>query len=152
MPPLNGISTDQTIAGITGNNTAGVPGNNTGESQGGFGVFGRADGPSGTGVVGASSTLHGVHGVNGNGSPANPPLIAAGVWGETDNGFGVYGNSEANNGVTCLINERVALDSAGVRQAFAARGIVALKGDWISPVILPQILIAPTIIDALGKV
>jgi thiol:disulfide interchange protein DsbD len=82
--------------------------------------------------------------------------------------------------VTCLINERVALDSAGVQQAFAARGIVALKGDWTNrnpeitallqqygrsgvplyllysgkgdPVILPQLLTAATVLDALGKV
>jgi hypothetical protein len=91
MPPLNGLSTDKTIAGVTGNNTA--------EPQGGFGVFGRADGPFGTGVVGSSSSSHGVHGINGQGNPANAPAISAGVWGETDNGFGVYGNSAANNGV-----------------------------------------------------
>ena len=42
----------------------------------------------------------------------------------------VFVNLTADWCVTCLINERVALDSAGVRQAFAARGIVALKGDW----------------------
>jgi thiol:disulfide interchange protein DsbD len=67
-----------------------------------------------------------------------------------------------------------------VRQAFVARGIVALKGDWTSqnpeitallqhfgrsgvplyllysgkgePVILPQILTASGVLDALGKV
>jgi hypothetical protein len=66
---------------------------------GGFGVFGRADGPFGTGVVGTSSTSHGVHGVNGQGDPASAPAIAAGVWGETDNGFGVFGNSANNNGI-----------------------------------------------------
>jgi hypothetical protein len=91
MPPLNGSSTDQTIPGVTGKNTA--------EPQGGFGVFGQADGPFGTGVVGTSSTSHGVHGINHQGNPANAPVISAGVWGETDTGFGVYGNSGANNGV-----------------------------------------------------
>jgi thiol:disulfide interchange protein len=92
----------------------------------------------------------------------------------------VFVNLTADWCVTCLINERVALDSAGVRQAFAARGIVALKGDWTNrnpeitallqqygrsgvplyllyggkgePVILPQILTAGTILDALAKV
>jgi thiol:disulfide interchange protein/DsbC/DsbD-like thiol-disulfide interchange protein len=92
----------------------------------------------------------------------------------------VFVNLTADWCVTCLINERVALDSDGVRQAFAARGIVALKGDWTNrnpeitallqqygrsgvplyllyggkgkPVILPQILTAATVLDALGKV
>jgi thiol:disulfide interchange protein len=92
----------------------------------------------------------------------------------------VFVNLTADWCVTCLINERVALDSAGVRQAFAARGIVALKGDWTNrnpeitallqqygrsgvplyllysgkgdPVILPQLLTASTVLDALGKV
>jgi len=92
----------------------------------------------------------------------------------------VFVNLTASWCVTCLINERVALDSEAVRQAFAARGIVALKGDWTTqnpeitallqqfgrsgvplyllyggkgePVILPQILTAASVLDALGKV
>ncbi len=32
--------------------------------------------------------------------------------------------------VTCLVNERVALEPASVRQAFAAHGVAYLKGDW----------------------
>ena len=32
--------------------------------------------------------------------------------------------------LTCLFNERATLDSETVRHAFAAHGIVALKGDW----------------------
>ena len=92
----------------------------------------------------------------------------------------VFVNLTASWCVTCLINERVALDSDVVRQAFAARGIVALKGDWTTqnpeitallqqfgrsgvplyllyggkgePVILPQILTAASVLDALGKV
>jgi thiol:disulfide interchange protein len=92
----------------------------------------------------------------------------------------VFVNLTASWCVTCLINERVALDSDAVRQAFVARGIVALKGDWTSqnpeitallqqfgrsgvplylfysgrgePVILPQILTAASVLDALGKV
>jgi len=92
----------------------------------------------------------------------------------------VFVNLTASWCVTCLINERVALDSDAVRQAFAARGIVALKGDWTTqnpeitdllqqfgrsgvplyllyggkgePVILPQILTAASVLDALGKV
>jgi thiol:disulfide interchange protein len=79
--------------------------------------------------------------------------------------------------VTCLVNERLALDSEAVRRAFAERGVVALKGDWTNqnpeiteflqrfgrsgvplyllysgkgePVVLPQILTAATVLDAL---
>jgi len=81
--------------------------------------------------------------------------------------------------VTCLINERVALDSEAVRNAFAERGVVALRGDWTNqnpeitqflqkfgrsgvplyllytgkgePLVLPQILTATSVLDALGK-
>ena len=95
-------------------------------------------------------------------------------------GTPVFVNLTASWCVTCLINERVALDSEAVRQAFAARGIVALKGDWTTqnpeitallqqfgrsgvplyllydgkgePMILPQILTAASVLDALGKV
>jgi len=92
----------------------------------------------------------------------------------------VFVNLTASWCVTCLINERVALDSAAVRQAFAAHGIVALKGDWTTqnpeitallqqfgrsgvplyllydgkgePVVLPQILTAASVLEVLGKV
>ena len=91
----------------------------------------------------------------------------------------VFVNLTAAWCVTCLINERVALDSAAVRKAFAERGIVPLKGDWTNqnpeitqflqqfgrsgvplyllytgkgePVLLPQILTAASVLDALGK-
>jgi thiol:disulfide interchange protein DsbD len=92
----------------------------------------------------------------------------------------VFVNLTASWCVTCLINERVALDSSAVRQAFAERGIVPLKGDWTSqnpeitkflqqfgrsgvplyllytgrggePVMLPQILTATSVLDAIGK-
>jgi thiol:disulfide interchange protein DsbD len=32
--------------------------------------------------------------------------------------------------ITCKVNERVALSDPGVQQAFAAGGVVALRGDW----------------------
>jgi thiol:disulfide interchange protein DsbD len=32
--------------------------------------------------------------------------------------------------VTCLVNERLALDTAATRSAFAAHGVTYLKGDW----------------------
>jgi thiol:disulfide interchange protein/DsbC/DsbD-like thiol-disulfide interchange protein len=111
---------------------------------------------------------------------AYEPFTAARLAALEAAGKPVFVNLTADWCVTCLINERVALDSAGVRQAFAARGIVALKGDWTNrnseitallqqygrsgvplyllysgkgdPVILPQILTASTVLDALGKV
>ncbi len=42
----------------------------------------------------------------------------------------VFVNLTAAWCITCLLNERTTLDSVTVRRAFAARGIVALKGDW----------------------
>jgi thiol:disulfide interchange protein DsbD len=91
----------------------------------------------------------------------------------------VFVNLTASWCVTCLINERVALDSEAVRDAFAARGIVPLKGDWTNqnpeitqflqqfgrsgvplyllytgkgqPVMLPQILTASSVLDALAR-
>jgi thiol:disulfide interchange protein DsbD len=92
----------------------------------------------------------------------------------------VFVNLTASWCVTCLVNERVALDSSAVREAFAERGIVPLKGDWTSqnpeitqflqqfgrsgvplyllysgrggePVMLPQILTAASVLDAIGK-
>jgi hypothetical protein len=67
-------------------------------SAGGNGVFASSTVPYASGVVGASSISHGVHGINGKGA-SNPPLIAAGLWGESDGGFGVYGASIDNNGI-----------------------------------------------------
>jgi thiol:disulfide interchange protein DsbD len=111
---------------------------------------------------------------------AYEPFTAARLAAFEAAGKPVFVNLTASWCVTCLINERVALDSDAVRQAFAARGIVALKGDWTSqnpeitsllqqfgrsgvplyllysgkgePVILPQILTAGSVLDALGKV
>lgn len=82
--------------------------------------------------------------------------------------------------VTCLVNERVALDTGAVRRAFAARDVAYLKGDWTrqdpaltgflrehgrdgvplylyypthgaSPVVLPQVLTAGTVLAAIGE-
>ena len=111
---------------------------------------------------------------------AYEPYTAERLVALTSAGSPVFVNLTASWCVTCLINERVALDSDAVRHAFAARGIVALKGDWTSqnpeitallqqfgrsgvplyllysgkgePVILPQILTASDVLDALGKV
>ena len=42
----------------------------------------------------------------------------------------VFVNMTAAWCVTCLLNERVALGSTDVRQAFADKGVTYLKGDW----------------------
>jgi thiol:disulfide interchange protein DsbD len=42
----------------------------------------------------------------------------------------VFVNMTAAWCVTCLVNERVALSSGAVRQAFTDRGVTYLKGDW----------------------
>jgi len=81
--------------------------------------------------------------------------------------------------VTCLLNERVAIDTEAVRHAFAARDVAYLKGDWTrqdptltgflrengrdgvplylfypphadAPVVLPQILTAGTVLTTVG--
>jgi thiol:disulfide interchange protein len=44
----------------------------------------------------------------------------------------VFVNFTAAWCVTCLVNERVALRSSAVADAFAKRGVVALKADWTS--------------------
>lgn len=44
-------------------------------------------------IVGGSVIAHGVHGVNGAGAAAGAPQAGTGVWGESDNGFGVFGAS-----------------------------------------------------------
>ena len=82
--------------------------------------------------------------------------------------------------ITCLVNEQTALDNAAVRRAFAARGIVALRGDWTrqnpditaflqkfgrsgvplyllydkagTPTVLPQILTEAAVLSAVGKI
>ena len=92
----------------------------------------------------------------------------------------VFVNLTAAWCITCLINERTALDREAVRRTFAERRIVALKGDWTrrdpeitallqeygrsgvplyllydkagTPIVLPQILTEATVLDALGKI
>lgn len=92
----------------------------------------------------------------------------------------VFVNMTAAWCITCLVNERVALDQPAVRQAFAAHGVVTLTGDWTrqdaaitrflrshgrdgvplyvlyppgpgAAVILPQILTPATVLSALER-
>jgi thiol:disulfide interchange protein len=92
----------------------------------------------------------------------------------------VFVNLTAAWCITCLINEQTALDGEAVRQAFAARHIVALKGDWTrqdptitaflqkfgrsgvplyllydeagTPTVLPQLLTQASVLAAVGKI
>ena len=92
----------------------------------------------------------------------------------------VFVNMTAAWCVTCLVNERLAISTTSVRQAFSDQGITYLKGDWTrqdpaitaylrqngrdgvplyvyyppngaTPVILPQILTEGTVLAALGR-
>lgn len=91
----------------------------------------------------------------------------------------VFVNLTAAWCLTCLFNETATLDTVAVRQAFAAGGVVALKGDWTrqdpaitaflrkfgrsgvplylfydgggTPTVLPQILTESGVLAVLGK-
>ncbi|HTV33934.1 MAG TPA: protein-disulfide reductase DsbD domain-containing protein [Methylocella sp.] len=108
--------------------------------------------------------------------PYSPSRLAA----LRTEGRPVFVNLTAAWCVTCKINERVALASDAVRQAFAARHIAYLKGDWTrpdpaisallhehgrdgvplylfyparggEPIVLPQLLTSGIVLDALGR-
>jgi thiol:disulfide interchange protein DsbD len=95
-------------------------------------------------------------------------------------GIPVFVNATAAWCITCLVNERVALHSPAVAEAFAKKGVVYLKADWTSkspkiaallesfgrsgvplyvvygkapgePQVLPQILSERTLIEAVGS-
>ena len=96
-----------------------------------------------------------------------------------DSGTPTFVNLTADWCITCLANEKIALDRDNTQQAFTQAGIVKLKGDWTHynpeitqllaqfdrngvplyllysgkrnepPVILPQILREQTVIDAI---
>jgi thiol:disulfide interchange protein DsbD len=92
----------------------------------------------------------------------------------------VFVNMTAAWCITCLVNERVALSTDAVKQAFAAGNIAYLKGDWTNrnpeitrmlerygrsgvplyllygggddPAVLPQILTAATVLQEIDRV
>jgi len=93
----------------------------------------------------------------------------------------VFVNVTAAWCITCLVNERVALRSAAVTEAFTNRGVVVLKADWTNrdpsitemlgsfgrsgvplyllypaaagePAVLPQILSEGAVIEAVNKI
>jgi thiol:disulfide interchange protein DsbD len=92
----------------------------------------------------------------------------------------VFVNMTAAWCVTCLVNERVALSSEAVKEAFEKQNVAYLKGDWTqadpaisqflrehgregvplyvlypphgeAPVVLPQILTANAVLDELKR-
>jgi thiol:disulfide interchange protein len=92
----------------------------------------------------------------------------------------VFVNMTAAWCVTCLVNERIALSGAAVKQAFADHNVAYLKGDWTrpdpeiseflrqhgrdgvplyllfppngqAPIVLPQILTAGIVVDELDR-
>lgn len=120
--------------------------------------------PSGVAVIAASADA----------LPYSPERLAA----LRAEGRPVFVDMTAAWCVTCLINERVTLASAAVRQAFAAHKVVYVKGDWTradpaitrflrahgrdgvplyvyfpvrgEPVVLPQILTADIVVSELN--
>jgi thiol:disulfide interchange protein DsbD len=92
----------------------------------------------------------------------------------------VFVNMTAAWCITCLVNERIALSTGAVREAFAGKQVAYLKGDWTSrnpeitrllekfgrsgvplyvlyrggrePVVLPQILTQSLVLDALEQI
>jgi thiol:disulfide interchange protein/DsbC/DsbD-like thiol-disulfide interchange protein len=143
-------------------------------------------GLAGVGAVGALLLATSLSAVSGGAAPATggaqqglsyEPFTEQRLAALEDQGKPIFVDLTAAWCITCLVNERVALDSEAVRQAFAERGVVALKGDWTNqnpeiteflqrfgrsgvplyllyrgnsePVVLPQILTAGTVLDAL---
>jgi thiol:disulfide interchange protein/DsbC/DsbD-like thiol-disulfide interchange protein len=107
------------------------------------------------------------------------PWSAARVAALRAEGRPVFVNATAAWCITCQVNERVALRSAAVQEAFATRGIAYLKADWTrgdpavtdllraqrregvplylywpagaaEPVLLPQLLTEGVVLEALG--
>jgi thiol:disulfide interchange protein DsbD len=106
------------------------------------------------------------------------PFTQAKLDGLRAEGRPVFVNMTAAWCITCLVNERTALGSEAVQEAFRSRQVAYLKGDWTNrnpeitrlleahgrsgvplyvfyppggdPVVLPQILTQATVIESLG--
>ena len=113
---------------------------------------------------------------------AREPLSAARLAELRAAGTPVFVNVTAAWCLTCLVNERVALRSGAVAEAFARRGVVTLKADWTTrdpaitqvlgafgrsgvplyllypaggagePTVLPQILSEGVVVEATEKI
>ncbi len=113
-------------------------------------------------------------------APGAEPWSAARVEALRAENRPVFVNATAAWCITCQVNERIALRSASVQEAFAARGVAYLKADWTrgdpaigallrehgregvplylywapgaaSPVVLPQLLTEGIVLEALGS-
>src|SRR5258708_20567967 len=94
LPFAAAVATDVDLFSVT---------NNLGEGQSDNDISRVAS------VVGHGGICHGVHGDNGQGSGTTPGS-GTGVWGESDNGFGVYGASITNSAVQGTIKKIHSVD------------------------------------------
>ena len=154
-----------------------------GRAQRGAG-FGRRLGQAAAvaGLVAAGLLLPGITPMQaterGSSSEATEPFTAARLAELRAQNRPVFVNMTAAWCVSCLVNERVALSTQAVKDAFASRGVAYLKGDWTqqdaaisaflrehsrdgvplyvfygpgqAPKILPQVLTPGIVLDSLG--
>jgi hypothetical protein len=103
---VSGVSTT-TGEGVHGSSTSGYGVHGT--SQGSDGVHGETTSQSSFGVSGVNNSAwpctaieglsnagHGIRGINGSASGLTP-TAGCGVWGDSDQGFGVFGSSKSAN-------------------------------------------------------
>jgi thiol:disulfide interchange protein DsbD len=129
--------------------------------------------PAGPGGEPAAS-----HAAGSRTGPAAQPYSAAKLAAARADGRPVFVNMTAAWCITCLVNERVALDRAAVGRAFAEQDVLYLKGDWTNrdpvitdylagfgrsgvpiyvfyppdgePHVLPQVLTESVVLDGIG--
>lgn len=126
-----------------------------GDSDGGIGVFGTSNGRHGvygestnssgfgvsgtnnsaglcTAVLGSSENGHGVKGANvgagGKGSGTTPPKAGCGVWGDSDQGFGVFGASAHSDGVHGEVTDAFACGVSGTNHSAGPLPCIAVQG------------------------
>jgi hypothetical protein len=88
-------ATEGTIAGINGSGGAGVQGLSLSSSSFGVSGINNSAWPC-IAVIGSSSNGHGVKRANGTGSGITVAPAGCGVWGDSNNGIGVYGASKGS--------------------------------------------------------
>ncbi|HSB97982.1 MAG TPA: protein-disulfide reductase DsbD [Spongiibacteraceae bacterium] len=127
----------------------------------------------------SDSLLKAASGAPGDIAAETQPYSAATLASLRAAGKPVFLNVTADWCITCLTNEKIALSSRAVKEAFASRGITYLKGDWTNydpvltallsqfgrsgiplyvffpadaqaaPIVLPQLLTPSAVVDAL---
>lgn len=83
-------------------------------------------GGSSAGAATATGARGGAEGTQAAFEPYSPERLAQ----LREQGKPVFVNLTASWCITCLVNERVALSTGEVKDAFTAQGITYLKGDW----------------------